>query len=375
MLGGYYLGQLYLGISGLPMAGILSVVPSSHQLSSDNITLVQKHTLVINSAAHTLSSENVTVTQKHQLTVEAAYHTLMSENAPITSEHFLGVQDAFHGVYSPEAVLTQKHTIVVNHTTHGLTSTSPTLVEHYTLVVQDATHGHTAQAPAITVKFYLSVQNATHSHTSANLGLTQKQVLIVNNSSHALSSTTIAGLLSILPNGYGGGFGAIEAWGLKQFGEINIEFPLHYYLIAANTHHTVADDFTSFTQKHNIAVADSTIGITMTDMLELVQEIFRYGGVYVKDFGDSGEAGQQYTPDAGTMPVNNGTFGQITPVSELDNGFLIVKMGQYGSYEENDITGETLKTGNSSSGNLTPEVADTGNYIKSNNNQGEYEEI
>lgn len=43
MLGGYYLGQLYLGISGLPAGSTLSVKSSSPQLSSDNINLTQKH--------------------------------------------------------------------------------------------------------------------------------------------------------------------------------------------------------------------------------------------------------------------------------------------------------------------------------------------
>lgn len=65
MFGGYYLGQLYLGISGLPSSGSLSVQQPSHQLSSDNVTLVQKHTIVVDSDSHTLTSENITLTQKH----------------------------------------------------------------------------------------------------------------------------------------------------------------------------------------------------------------------------------------------------------------------------------------------------------------------
>lgn len=365
MLGGYYLGQLYLGISGLPAGGELSPQGSSHQVSSDNITLTQKHTIVVDSAGHTLSSENITLTQKHVLSVDNAAHTHMSENSAITSEHFLGVQDAFHGVYSPEVALTQKHTIVVDNTSHSLTSDSPTLIEHFTLVVDNASHGHTVESPAISVKFYLDVQNATHGHTSQNLGLTQKQVLVVNNTSHNLSSTTIEGLLSILPNGYGGGFGAIEAWGIKQFGEINIEFPLHYYIFGQNATHSVTDDFTSFTQKHNLGVDDSYLGMT-SDMIELLQKIFKYSGIYIRDNEESGSISESDAPEAGTIPRNNGSFGQITPEPELNLGFLIVKMGESGTLQENGVNSGIIKTDNRGSGDFTPEVIDTGIYTKDN---------
>lgn len=94
MLGGYYLGQLYLGISGLPIAGVLSVVPSSHQLSSDQINLTQKHLLVINSSAHTLTSENITLLNTPDSTII--------------------------GVSSPEIWIAQNNILVIDNSYLGL---------------------------------------------------------------------------------------------------------------------------------------------------------------------------------------------------------------------------------------------------------------
>jgi hypothetical protein len=354
MLGGYYLGQLYLGISGLPSSGVLSVVPSSHQLSSDNITLTQKHSILVDSTAHALSSENITLTQKHVLTVENAIHTLMSENVAITSEQVLGINDAFHGLTSTEIALTQKHTIVVDNTTHTVNSDNLDLVEHKTLVINNTLHGHTAQSVTLAVRSYLDVANALHSHTAQNTLLTQKHSLVVSNTTHSLLTDAIGGLLSIEPNGFGGGYGAIEAWGVKHFAEINIELPLNYIIIADDATHSLwFDDFDTFVQIFNMVRT----------------------GIYIKDFEKDGEVGEQYTADAGTVPTNNGYFGNLAPVVGSDNGFFMVEVGSSGSYDNNDINDGILKSGNRGEGELSTEVIETGIYAKKDNNTGEYEEI
>lgn len=354
MLGGYYLGQLYLGISGLPSAGVLSVVPSSHQLSSDNVTLTQKHTIVVDSDSHTLTSENITLIQKHLLTVENATHTLMSENVALTSEHFLGINDSFHGLTSTEIALTQKHTIVVDNTTHSVNSDNLDLIEHKTLVIANALHGHTAQSVTLAVRSYLDVANALHNHTSQNLSLLQKHTLVVSNTTHSLLTDALGGLINIQPDGFGGGFGAIESWGVKQFGEINIELPINYLILAEDTTHNLwFDSFETFVQIFNMIRT----------------------GIYIKDFEKDGQVGEQYTADAGTMPSNNGNFGNLAPVVGSDNGFFVVEMGSSGSYEQNGINDGILQSGNRGSGELSTEVIETGIYAKKDNNTGEYEEI
>lgn len=354
MLGGYYLGQWYLGISGLPAGGTLSPQGSSHQLSSDNITLTQKHTIVIDSASHTLTSGEITLTQKHVLTVEDAIHTLMSENIALTSEHFLGINDSFHGLTSTEIQLTQKHTIVVENTTHSLTSENIDLVEHKTLSVDNALHGHTAQSITISVKSYLDVANALHSHTAGSPTLTQKHTLVVNNTIHSLLTDSLGGLINIQPDGFGGGWGAIEAWGVKQFGEINIELPLNYLILNLDSSHTLSsDELDTFIQIFNMIRT----------------------GIYIKDFENDGDVDSEYSADTGTIPVKNGYFGNLAPVANPDNGFLILEMGSSGSYSENGINSGILKPGNRGSGSLETEVQDTGIYTKKENNNGEYEVI
>lgn len=354
MFGGYYLGQLYLGISGLPSSGSLSVQQPSHQLSSDNVTLVQKHTLVVDSDSHTLTSENITLTQRHVLTVEDVYHTLMSENVALTSEHFLGINDSFHGLTSTEIALTQKHTIVVDNITHNVSSDNLDLVEHKTLIIANASHGHTAQGVTLAVRSYLDVANTLHGHTSQNTILTQKHVIVVNNTTHSLLTDSLGGLINIQPNGFGGGFGAIESWGVKQFGVINIELPINYLILAEDTTHSLwFDDFDAFVQIFNMIRT----------------------GIYIKDFEKDGQVGEQYTADTGTMPSNNGNFGNLAPVVGSDNGFFIVEMGSSGSYEQNGINDGILQSGNRGNGELTTEVIETGIYAKKDNNTGEYEEI
>ena len=354
MLGGYYLGQLYLGISGLPAGGTLSPQGASHQLSSDNITLIQKHTLFVDSDSHGLSSENITLTQKHVLTVENGSHTLMSENVALTSEHFLGINDSYHGLSSDEIVLVQKHTLVVDNTSHTVNSDNLDLVENKTLEVQSSSHSHTAQSITLAVRSYLDVDNTSHGHTVQNISPMQKHVIVVNNTTHGTSSDDIGGLINIEPNGFGGGNGAIEAWGVKHFGEINIELPLNFLILADDTNHTVwFDSLDTFVQIFNMIRT----------------------GIYIKDFENDGQLDEQYSEDSGTVPLNNGYFGNLAPVVNPDNGFLIVDVGSSGSYEQNGINDGILQSGNRGEGELTTEVINTGIYAKKDNNTGEYEEI
>lgn len=343
MFGGYYLGQLYLGISGLPTAGTLSVVPSSHQLSSDNLTLTQKHTLIVDSVIHSLTSQNITLTQKHVLSVDSALHNHLGDNASITSEHFLGMNDAYHGLSSTEIQLTQKHSIVVSNTAHGLSSGNLDLVEHKTLAVSSTSHGHTVDGVVLAVRSFLDVSNSTHGHTAGNVALTQRQYLAVADSLIAHTADSLGGLINLEPFGLGGGFGAVDGFGIVGFGSINIELPINLYIFADNSYHTLpTDDFDTFTQIFN-----------------MIRK-----GDYIKDFSDNGSVGSEYTKATGTMPVKHGNFGQITPVPESNQGFFIVEMGTSGSYTQNGKTNGILTSGNSSSGSYSTDEIDTGNYIK-----------
>ena len=140
----------------------------------------------------------------------------------------------------------------------------------------------------------------------------------------------------------------------QEFGEINIELPLNYLITDLDSYHGLSSD-------------ELAIFIQIFNMIRT--------GTYTKDFEDDGEAGGEYTPGTGTIPVKNGYFGNLAPVVNPDNGFLIVDVGSSGSYEENDIIGGILTSDNSSSGELSTEVIETGIYAKKENNNGEYEVI
>lgn len=98
MLGGYYLGQLYLGLSGQVYDGSITVQNTDNGHSADNITLVQHHTVVVSDTTHSLTAEgNLLLTQ------------LLPLNQPAPGV-FLAT--------STEIVLTQKHTLVIENTMH-----------------------------------------------------------------------------------------------------------------------------------------------------------------------------------------------------------------------------------------------------------------
>lgn len=366
MLGGYYLGQLYLGISGLPSSGTLSVQSSSHHLSSDNITLTQKQTLVVNSATHSLTSVNITLTQKHQLSVANTVHALSSDNAVLTQKQILAINNALHNVASDIITLVQKHTLVVNNTTHLLTSSNTDLVEHKTLAVQNTLHGHTVDGNIpIVVHFYLVVNNATHSHSAQNVVLTQKQLLAVANTIHSIASSNLNGLINLQPYGTGGGFGGINTFGIAEFGEINIYRPLNWLLLNLDTYIHLSDNSTTISQRHNLATNNTQHSISSTSIQNLWQIYYRYGGVYLKDNGSEGEHGAEYVPEAGTIPNNSANEGQINSIFLENNGSLVSQTGSDGSYQIDEKNTGQLTNKNGINGSFLPApLIDTGSFIK-----------
>lgn len=186
----------------------------------------------------------------------------------------------------------------------------------------------------------LSPQGASHQLSSDNINLTQKHTIVVANTTHAVISQKAP---PYQPDGYGGGWGAIDGFGVAEFGGINILLPLNYLILAEDSRHTVTSpELDNFIQIFNMIRT----------------------GEYKKDFGSQGDIGSEYTKDTGTMPVKQGNFGQITPVPESNQGLFIVEIGTSGSYTQNGKTNGILTSGNSSSGSYSTDEKDTGNYIK-----------
>ena len=161
MLGGYYLGQAYLGISGLPSTGSLTVQDSSHSLTSDNIALIQQHVIALADAIHSLTSDNLDLIEHKTLVIDSTIHSLTSDNI----------------------VLTQAHTIVVENTTHGLTSDNIALVQQHLLAIANASHSHTVDNIDLNQFTLLNTPDSSIiGLTSPEIVILQSHILVVDNS-------------------------------------------------------------------------------------------------------------------------------------------------------------------------------------------------
>ena len=162
MLGGYFLGQIYLGISGLPSSGELTVQSSIHSHSVDNITLIQQHVIALSNASHSLTSDNLDLIEHKTLVVNSAVHSLISD----------------------VIALTQAHTIVVANTTHGLTSDEIAIIQRQLLEIADASHSLATVGDLELNQFLLlnTPDSSIIGVTSPEIWIAQNNILVVEDS-------------------------------------------------------------------------------------------------------------------------------------------------------------------------------------------------
>lgn len=162
MLGGYYLGQLYLGISGLPSSGSLSAQNAEHSHSVDNITLIQHHIIALADASHSLTSDNIDLIENKTLVVASATH----------------------GLTSDVIALLQNHLLVVADTLHGLTSDNITLLQNHLLTVAGASHDHTVDGDIALNQFFLlnKPDDSLISLSSPELSISQHHLMVIEDS-------------------------------------------------------------------------------------------------------------------------------------------------------------------------------------------------
>lgn len=171
MLGGYYLGQLYLGLSGgFGGTGSLTVQDSNHSHTVDNVTLVQQHTIVVSDSLHGHTVDSVVLIEHKTLVVNDTTHGHTADNVVLIQQHTLVVNDSSHGHTVDNVVLIQQHAIVVADALHGLSSETPTL-NQYTLIehVNDANHGLTSDSIVLIQNFTLDPDDSYHSVISDNI--------------------------------------------------------------------------------------------------------------------------------------------------------------------------------------------------------------
>lgn len=162
MLGGYYLGQLYLGESGLPSTGQLVVQDTHHSHTADNVTLIQHFTLVISDTVHGHTVDNVDLTEHKTLVVQDTTHAHTVDNVDITQQHLLVVQDTLHGQTVDSLTLTQGHILAIADTLHSQTADSPTLSQAMTLIISDSLHSVTSDVVVLVEHKTLQINDTRH---------------------------------------------------------------------------------------------------------------------------------------------------------------------------------------------------------------------
>ena len=136
MLGGYYLGQAYLGISGWTASGTLTVQDTTHGHTVGNIALVQQHTIVVSNTTHSLTSDIIDLIEHKTLALDSTSHSLVSDVIALVQQHTLVIANTLHGLTSDNITLLQFHTLAVANTAHSLATDGNLLLNQYLLLNQ-----------------------------------------------------------------------------------------------------------------------------------------------------------------------------------------------------------------------------------------------
>lgn len=229
MLGGFYLGHLYLGASGGIASGELTVQDAHH--SHDTV--------------------EVLIHQIHKLSAQSALHGHQASGGVILVEHkTLSVLNTLHGHTAQGVVLAQKHILQPSNTKHYQFADSVNLHVFLVMAVQNSIHGHTATSPSISQYILLNKPDDTlHGVSSGNVNISQKLIINADDAIHAHSAMKILRILDLtkLGIGYGiykpdgGDSGVLEVYVIDdnniykprgtsggQLGNIAIETPGRY---------------------------------------------------------------------------------------------------------------------------------------------------
>lgn len=171
MLGGYYLGQLYLGESGLPN-GQLTVQDSNHSHTADSIVLVQHYTLAVSDTLHGHTVDGVSLTEHKTLAVNDTAHQHTVDGLTLTQQYILAVSDSSHSHNTDGVAVLQNQLLVVNDSLHGHTSENIEIIQ-YTLLNPpgDTVHGITSDVITLIENKLLGIDDSLHSLTSEQISI------------------------------------------------------------------------------------------------------------------------------------------------------------------------------------------------------------
>lgn len=235
MLGGYYLGQQYLGISGRVYAGSITVQNTDHGHSADNITLVQHHTVIVSNTTHSVTSDVLDIIEHKLLAIASADNILTSDNISLVQQHTLAISDTLHGLISDNIILLQKHTLSAADSAHSLETDGNILLNQFMLLNQPAPGAFLVTSPEIWIA--------------------QNNILAVDNTMHTLVDT----------------LSRIISWADYNY----------------------------------------------------------FSGIYIKDFGKSGDLQEFGSLDAGTLILQNKNIGLFKP-AQIDSGVFVKSTDKQG---------------------------------------------
>lgn len=162
MLGGYYLGHLYLGESGTFSADELVVQDSRHLHYSDNVAIVEHKTLAVDDTLHAHTADEVALTEHKTLVVDNTIHAHTVDNLTIVQQHTIAIQDTLHAHTADNVTITQVHNLVIDDTLHGHTVDSPTLVQAMILSIDSTRHTSTSDVIVIVEHKLLEIDSTRH---------------------------------------------------------------------------------------------------------------------------------------------------------------------------------------------------------------------
>ena len=104
MFGGYYLGQIYLGESGIYVGNSLIISNSIHTISSSEVSIVQDIRLIINNSVHTDVSDIVSIIQHAALNPDVSIIRISSDTVAIIEHKTLSPINSIHSIKSSETL-------------------------------------------------------------------------------------------------------------------------------------------------------------------------------------------------------------------------------------------------------------------------------
>lgn len=83
----------------------IEVSASDHLHASDNLDLIQRHSIVVAESYHLQESEDIDLTQRHNLTVRDSVHVLATPTVDLTQNHYLAIDECDNFSYADSVAL------------------------------------------------------------------------------------------------------------------------------------------------------------------------------------------------------------------------------------------------------------------------------